>query len=421
MGIASLKNKVDKRIKIASNKKDYIDVGAFIKKRRKDLNLTQDVISSGICSISYLSKIENGQITPNDFFVKEIMNKLEIDDDVVKKTLEDTAQLEKAIKFIFYKNMDIYKYLVDELKEIQDNLTIDLIRFGYLVFTKNRISSEHFVRLENLIMNMSDLELQSYLLFTATFFMKEHDYKTALEILLLAEDLVHKNELVSALVNEQLYYVKQRLLKKNCSVRNFNEAYRIYNKYLNNERAIHIVLKKIHFLGLENPSLALEQLYTINGELLEGYNFDFYAMLKAEIYVKLELYNKAMMALKTIKKESTFYIKKMILMYDICIKENEYGYCEEIKSILKGCETEMKSVKDKIYYQYLLLEEDSKKDFLRDIAIPLSIKTSDFNSLKQYVDVIIDICIETSRYKEATQYYKKYQKEIKRVEKILYS
>ena len=62
MGIESLKSKVQKRIHQESIKKDYQEIGTFIKKRRKDLNMTQDMISNGICSISYLSKIENNQI-----------------------------------------------------------------------------------------------------------------------------------------------------------------------------------------------------------------------------------------------------------------------------------------------------------------------------------------------------------------------
>ena len=66
MSISSLKNRINKRIELEKFKSDFTDIGSFIKKKRKELNVTQDEISTGICSISYLSKIENNQIIPND-------------------------------------------------------------------------------------------------------------------------------------------------------------------------------------------------------------------------------------------------------------------------------------------------------------------------------------------------------------------
>lgn len=420
MGITSLKNKISKRVTQKQERKDYQEVGAFIKKRRKDLNLTQDIISNGICSISYLSKIENGQIQPNEFFVKEIMQKLEVEEDFLKKNLEDRTYLENTIKCFFYNDSQGLTKLFEEVKDIDDNLTINICKFGYLVYKYQKLNSDYVMGLENLVMNMNDIELLSYLLFSALYFISHDDYKTALELLLYMDEFGTKNEYLFGLCHEYTYYVKQRLLKKNSSTINFNESYRVYTKYLNTNRAMNLVLNKIMYLGYENPRFALLELETVKVTLLDGFNLDFYYYIKSQILFRLNCLNEAVIALKNINEESDLYTGKMVLLYEICVLEEDYDMMNEIKLILKSSKQHSINIKDKVYYHYLIQKDESKKDYIKDIAIPFSIKTSDYQSLKLYVNSIMDICIENSRYKEATQYYKKYQKELHKVEKILY-
>ena len=78
-------------------------------------------------------------------------------------------------------------------------------------------------------------------------------------------------------------------------------------------------------------------------------------------------------------------------------------------------------MRSKINYHFLVQKDQvDQKEYLRDIAIPFSIKIEDYDSLCFYTNHVMDICIENSRYKEAMQYYKKYQKEISKVQKILF-
>ena len=57
MTMSSIRKKVIKRYERLNHDSEYQDIGTLIKERRKELNLTQETISNGICSISYLSKI----------------------------------------------------------------------------------------------------------------------------------------------------------------------------------------------------------------------------------------------------------------------------------------------------------------------------------------------------------------------------
>jgi hypothetical protein len=110
-----------------------------------------------------------------------------------------------------------------------------------------------------------------------------------------------------------------------------------------------------------------------------------------------------------------------VLLYEICLIEDDREMGTEIKKLIHDYKMNRRNMTDKVYYHFLNeTNEEDIKEYLRDIAIPYSIKTSDYKMLQFYTDKIMDICINNSRYKEATQYYKKYNKELEKVEKILY-
>ena len=122
-----------------------------------------------------------------------------------------------------------------------------------------------------------------------------------------------------------------------------------------------------------------------------------------------------------IRENSTFFYQKTILLYEICLTDNDEDMCTSIKNILEKYKPDKFQLKYKVYYHYLLEQKkDSVKEYLRDIAIPYSIKIDDYYGLEKYTNEIMDICIDNSRYKEAVQYYKKMQKEMNRITQIIF-
>ena len=136
---------------------------------------------------------------------------------------------------------------------------------------------------------------------------------------------------------------------------------------------------------------------------------------------QLELYQEATLELKHIEEGSNYYLRKMILLLRICYIEKDQEMIDHIKELLKDYMPPKCEMRSKIYYHYLLQETvEDQKDYLRNVAIPFSIKVEDYDSLERYINDVMTICTETSRYKEALGYYKKYQKEIDKVKRILY-
>ena len=206
LSISSLKNKVNKRV-INSSRNDFQDIGGYIKKKRKELNITQDMVSSGICSVSYLSKIENNQIVPKEFYVREIMEKLEVEKEFFEKDLNDSVYLEKMLKGIFYLDDELIENTYNEIEIIEHNLTINICKLAYYVYFAKNDDNQYVMMLENLVNNMTNFELKIYLLLASLYYIALDKLKIALEILILGNKLEITNDLLNALYSEYTYLV----------------------------------------------------------------------------------------------------------------------------------------------------------------------------------------------------------------------
>ncbi len=416
-----MKNRINKRVEIEKYKTDFTDIGSFIKKKRKELNVTQDEISTGICSISYLSKIENNQIVPNDFYVREIMDKLNVDRDIYTKSLKDKEYIEKTIKAFFYMDDDALSNIYDEIEGVEHNLIINLCKLGYNVYFSKDDENQYVMMLENLVTNMSTYEMKVYLYFACIYFIQNERYKTALELIVLNSKISSNNNMLDAMFYEISFYVKQRLLIKNCSTEDYYNAMAIYQKYHNVKRVIYLALNKAANLVNENPRKTLKILSTIKSSELTESTKGLLYITKAEAMFKLNKNNEATLALKHIKEHSKYYLRKMTLLLRICLEEEDYDMIKSIKEIVARYKPKKSEMRSKVYYHFLIQESgNDKKEYLRDIAIPFSIKIEDFDYLSKYIDNVMSICVDSSRYKEAMQYYKKHQKELNKVRKILY-
>lgn len=420
MSIDTLRNKVKRRGKHKQNKNEYQEIGTFIKKRRKELNITQDVVSNGICSISYLSKIENNQIIPNEFFIREIMEKLNVETTVTNTMIEDLKYLQALVKSYFYLNEKMIERTYKDIVTLNEGIVFQLGELIYGVLKEKDDLHIRLSKLENLIMNMDDYELKVYLLFTSIYYIQKENYKTALKTLNLIKDIHYNDEFLDSIYHLYSYITKQRLLKKNTSFHHYELATSIFVKYLNIKRSNNILLERISYLKDEDIKKAEKLLEGININSLDEESEAFYNILYAEVLIERGKTKDATLKLSNIESDSTFYYLKLVLLYQICKMENDYSVQSEIKTLIKEVEHKNVKPKNRIYY-YTISQEDvvKLKEYLRDIAIPYSIKSSDLSKLKKYTDKIMEICIETSRYKEATQYYQKYDKELTKINTLL--
>lgn len=56
-------------------------LGTYIKKRREELNISQEELCEGLCAVSSLSRIENNQQDPSRHLTKNLLDRLGLPND----------------------------------------------------------------------------------------------------------------------------------------------------------------------------------------------------------------------------------------------------------------------------------------------------------------------------------------------------
>lgn len=120
--------------------------GNLIKVERMRKNMKQSVLARGICSISYLSKIENNQTSPSEEVLELIFERLDLDVPLYFDLSEQVEKIKKEIRDILkeavltrkdenkYKKVEKYitNPVVTQSKELYITLMITLARFGVM-------------------------------------------------------------------------------------------------------------------------------------------------------------------------------------------------------------------------------------------------------------------------------------------------
>ncbi len=120
--------------------------GNLIKVERMRKNMKQTVLARGICSVSYLSKIENNQTSPSEEVLELIFERLELDVPLYYDFSSQVEKVKEEIRSILKeailnrndheKRKDIVKYVdhpaVKQSKILYITLMVTLARFGMM-------------------------------------------------------------------------------------------------------------------------------------------------------------------------------------------------------------------------------------------------------------------------------------------------
>lgn len=191
------------------------EFGSIVKHHRKKMKMTLEEGAKGICSVSYLSKVENNLIKPSEKYIALLSERFQI-----KLTSNDSFEQENILdniieSMLFNLPIDAFKYDEDYKSKLN--------YFGYLVYHKMYQEAKNI--LEDLILyikNFNDLELQAFLYFVSLIFQIEGRLKDSFIALELIKKknvhqkldlLIQKDKLrISLMMNHhpyiQLHYEK---------------------------------------------------------------------------------------------------------------------------------------------------------------------------------------------------------------------
>lgn len=107
--------------------------GLLIKKQRKELDISLEALSHGVCSPSYLSKIENNILVANDDIYNLLFKKLGISTMDTIKEEKIKQMLDLFFKYYMSSDSKIFK-VMDELLEYKDEVLSSCLFIQYQLF-----------------------------------------------------------------------------------------------------------------------------------------------------------------------------------------------------------------------------------------------------------------------------------------------
>ncbi|MBU5213862.1 helix-turn-helix domain-containing protein [Heyndrickxia sp. FSL K6-6286] len=409
-----------------------MNIGAIIKLNRINQNLTQEDLADGIISISYLSKIENGKIEPNEEVIKLLCRKLGIQvnnqiDDSIREKCEEWFRL-----LLTSSDVDELSNKFEEIKglskslhnsELQILIKIHMIRH-YLKINDTDQAFEKINSLKDVSGTFNNLQKYYWFKFNGNYYSILEEENDALHNYTLAEDLIPNIELPEQEVADLQYalsvtYSKFRLTSEAQSYA--NKALEYYRQIYHFSRCAecHLILgicyRRInnHDKALKNYNLAKQLAEsTQNKKLirLTHLNMGYLYLVKGDPKLAIEQFDMIVN-----EEDSTLHDRLLAITSIIGQSYNSKNFDEakkRIKSALSWINSKNKNKYLSFYYEilsylYLIDKENEKfENLMVNQFIPYLKEQKNYAKLTEYAEMLGEYFESMHKYKNAANYYK---------------
>lgn len=268
-------------------------ISQAIKRERLEKNLTLESMARGICSLSYLSKIENFTIIPHTSYLEALCERLDID---FQRILESQIKndINEVLKFYLYQLYDNLEEVYLSLENPYYNVSDGFIKIIYHLYKENFLEVEKEIKYVNDVKNtLTAKELNILTLLVSEYYIKTNQFKKIEEKLDLLIKLSRNASEFQSLYFEQLFIAAYHL--------NINHLlYKYYHLLHNNKLLVYPTCRlcKVHIMMLEVQSrekncYSLENLSAIrlNTPKMDlDDDIDYYQSL---VYINKKMYQEA--------------------------------------------------------------------------------------------------------------------------------
>ena len=360
--------------------------GVEIKLRRCAYNITLEELAKDICSISYLSKLENSQIKPNFLSLHDICQRLNIDDETIDVLMSLDKILINSVNAYFDKDVKkLTKYY--ESGKTLENYRYKLISLIYFIQTKEYEKATSIVNLlSKIVGTLSDIDLLIYALFYDILYFKELNAKD------LYDQLKYLNKI--ALTNDSINYLIDIMKIKCLFIMNspllIKKTGELYTSLINIARFD--IIDDIKYMSA---------LFFLFNNDLEGYE-ESYNSLKNKQYLKnLDLYKK-ILSNEEIHQKDLANVSDAAYLFGLAKLDKDKAKEMLNQSTLNY--DDAIEFNDNIV-EYLTLDDiEEKYNFIFFVALP-SFKANKNKIVgKFFLDEIIKITSQTNKYKLLYQF-----------------
>ncbi len=370
----------------------YSELGSILKHKRMEMNLTLEEGAEGICSISYLSKIENNLIKPNQKYIDSLRERYLID--LNEENDVDHFELINLIIDSFFYDLEIK---LDENIINQDNFYAKLYKFSVELNNKNYfLAKKTFFELNPYIKNMKDLELNLYLYLTSLILKEEGRVKDAHSI------LNYHNP--KKLPERLLMLIDQEKIITSCLVNNHMYLMLNYDNYLNNllrKEHYHMAHKvKFNYLIYLSKFINYNELKKVADKHINIHENEKNYVFALNHYINGK-YDEAKAIMENFYKENNDYY--MLYIYIL----NKKGEHSEIKQLLKN-KINTSNISYNLVFEFLNIKNFKTEDVLLDYLRNQLIKSKELPETKIELEFLYNESLKVLKkngfYKDATNF-----------------
>ena len=397
--LKTLQEKYDVEINETTN-----SLAKFLKRRRNELNRTLEDVSRGICSPSYLSKIENCQVEVDSYYYESLFEKL----DLKYENFIKERQVSFFPKIMKYYLLEKYELLEEKLKEMVNGSLYCETELE-LVVLLNNIVSKNYDEAENLIEKIEKVRntLTKEELYIFSFLITLFLYKTnqTIDALEQVKVLIHnpfEEESYNIAVTDLAIDIYFNLGNETMFFTYYQELLRYKNQELLNNRKLFHELQSL-VLEVKNGKKTilaeLEDLKLTYSNLDNNILVNYYLGL---IYYYLEDYQKALEIVNVSNPTPQLLSLEATILNKINNLEQSINFLTKIKQInfiTKG---------EDVYLNYLeyireKIEQYSYSkilSFLKSVALPHITKNYISFIYEEEIKEYLILCYELGKYKE---------------------
>lgn len=390
------------------DKENANNLAKFMKRRRLEKKKTLEETSRGICSPSYLSKIENGLADVDDYYFQSLFERLDLEYENIKMERE----MDFFSKIVKYYLLERYDLLEEKLKQMVNvnsycDTELELIILLNNIINKNFDEAEILIeKLEGIRNTLSKDEI--YLLsFLVTLYLYSTDQYT------LASEQI---EILTKHPSENMYYniavcdlgidIYFILGKESMFHRYYQKLKQFNNQELYNNRVLIHNLQLLVFLAKNGKKDLIEELNVLIMSL-NDFNVDREKIVLNEIlvYYYLKDYDKVLELTKSFNND----IKLLSVEAMAINKMKDFGKCIDFVDKLKVANIYYPSAIYTNFIEYMRqnFEQYSYTKslaYLKSVVIPLSKSDYAFWILEEEKQEFLSLCYELGKYKEAIRF-----------------
>ncbi|GEM_PF-3310850 len=387
--------------------------GEVLKYHRKKQNLTQEETATGISCYSYLSKVENNVLEPNENFVAGVSKKLGVDFSKTQNMEYGSSLLFEIFIAYFYQDSNRLHEIRDDIKQMQHLPTETLHELALSVLEGKIDESEVLVdKLEPLIDNLDYYSATFFIILAATHYFNDNQLSNAYEVLRSLWYGVCVNDYIEAMKHEISFLVNSAIGLKADAMVHYNSVVEVFRKIPNLTRIIKVELHHVIILAEEQPEKATQKFDHIYkcyyGRVAE--NMMNYVKMLIKSYRNMPLTLEDYQLFKTVDLDM-WYFKTMNLFGPSLLES-----FEQFETVNNNFEVHQKKYPfEVVRFRQATMDYNEQKEYINDIVLPMAIKRQDIPWINYYSDWLINALTENSRYKDAIGILNKRNKALQKI------